>query len=132
MSTPSAVETFRRLTIGDPRVPARIADQDGIGVDASRLDERTATLLRIGALVALDAPESSYLIAVDAARRAGAGLDDLLGVLLAVAASVGSAGVASAAPRIAIAPGYDVEADLERIDAQPFPGLRLTGRAHPE
>ena len=40
-------------------------------------------------------------------------LDDLLAVLLAVAGEVGSARVVSAAPRIALAAGYDVEAALE-------------------
>jgi 4-carboxymuconolactone decarboxylase len=116
MTRPAAEDTFRRLTIGEPGLLASIAD----GVDRedgpARLDERTASLLRIGALVAIDAPPSSYRTAVDAARRAGAGLEDLLSVLLVVAGSVGSARVVSAAPRIALAAGYDVEADLERCD----------------
>jgi hypothetical protein len=49
--------------------------------------------------------------------RAGATLDDLLAALIAVAGSVGSPRVVSAAPRIALAAGYDVDAALEATDS---------------
>ena len=114
---PSVEEAFRRLTIGDP---ALIGAMAGIGQrdpGVHRLDERTEALLRIGALVALDAPQSSYLVAVGDAQRAGAVLEDVLAVVVAVAGEVGSARVISAAPRIALAAGYDVEAALEQNNA---------------
>jgi hypothetical protein len=86
------------------------------------LDARTNALVRIAALVALDAPPSSYRTAVEAADRAGVQLDDLLAVLMAVGDTVGSARLVSAAPRIALAAGYDVEVELERPDhAEPEP-----------
>jgi alkylhydroperoxidase/carboxymuconolactone decarboxylase family protein YurZ len=110
---PSAEETLRRLTIAEPGVLRSIdARQWG---DAARdpLDERTEALIRIGALVALDAPEPSYLGAVESAFLAGATLDELVAVLVAVAGSVGSARVVSAAPRLAIAAGCDVERAIE-------------------
>ena len=112
----STEEAFRRLTIGDARLIGAIADpgQDDTGIH--RLDERTEALLRIGALIALDAPQSSYVVAVGAAQRAGVLLEDALGVIVAVAGEVGSARVIAAAPRIALAAGYDVEAALELID----------------
>ena len=117
----SAEETFRRLTIGDPLSIAALSDAGQRdpgrrGPGLHRLDERTETLLRIGALVALDAPQSSYLVAVGAAQRAGVDLEDVLAVVVAVAGEVGSARVISAAPRIALAAGYDVEAALEEND----------------
>lgn len=115
MTVRSAEEVFRRLTIGDPGVVAAMAGHDGGELDAARLDLRTEALLRIGALIALDAPPSSYRTAVEAALMAGAQLDDLLAVLIAVAGPVGSARVISAAPRIALAAGYDVEAALEGV-----------------
>jgi hypothetical protein len=49
--------------------------------------------------------------------RAGATLDDLLATLATIAGSVGSPRVVSAAPRIALAAGYDVDAALEASDA---------------
>ena len=113
---PSAEETFRRLTIGEPALLAAIADIDDGDRVETRLDERTEALIRVGALVALDAPQSSYHAAVEAAQLAGASLDDLLEALLVVAGSVGSARVVSAAPRIALAAGYDIDQALERSE----------------
>jgi alkylhydroperoxidase/carboxymuconolactone decarboxylase family protein YurZ len=77
------------------------------------LDARTEALIRVGALVALDAPESSYLAVVESAFLAGATLDELVAVLTAVLGSVGSARVVSAAPRLALAAGYDIERAIE-------------------
>jgi len=110
----SAEELFRRLTIGDQTLLATIALRDDGGGVVTRLDERTEALIRIGALVALDATQSSYHAAVEDALLAGASLDDLLAVLVAIAGSVGSTRIVSAAPRIALAAGYDVEVALEQ------------------
>lgn len=116
MSRRSVEEAFRRLTIGDASLLAAMSAPEAVGLRAIRLDPRTEALLRVGALVALDAPPSSYRTAVDAAMIAGATIEDLLAVLVAVAGPVGSARVVSAAPRIALAAGYDVEAALEEME----------------
>lgn len=112
----SAKDGFRRLTIGDPGLLASVTGPGGRPFDAVWLDARTEALLQIGALIALDAPPSSYRPVVEAAQRAGARLEELLAVLVAVAGEVGSARVISAAPKIAMAAGYDVEAALEGMD----------------
>ena len=112
----SAEDGFRRLTIGDPGLVASVAGPEGRSLDVQCLDARTEALLQIGALVALDATPSCYRPVVEAAQRAGARLEDLLAVLIAVAGTVGSARIVSAAPKIALAAGYDVEAALEEID----------------
>ncbi len=109
----STEDTFCRLTIGDPGLMAAIADPVGRPAVAPSLDGRTEAMVRIAALIALDAPASSYRAAVQDAQRSGATLDDLLTVLLALAGTVGSARIVSAAPKVAIAAGYDVE---EAID----------------
>ena len=111
--TVSTEEAFRRLTIGEPTFLESVGDAGGADRATRALDARTEALLRVSALIAIDAPASSYRSAVEAAQRAGARLEDLLAVLLAVAGTVGSARVISAAPRIALAAGYDVEAALE-------------------
>jgi alkylhydroperoxidase/carboxymuconolactone decarboxylase family protein YurZ len=112
----SAEEGFRRLSIGDRVLLEDGADPDGArGVP--RLDDRTESLIRVAVLVPIDAPQSSYQPAVEAAMRAGSTIEDLLAVLIAVAGSVGSPRVVSAAPRIALAAGYDVDAALEVSDA---------------
>ena len=112
---PSAEEAFRRLAIGDRALLAAVADPDR-DAGVARLDDRTESLIRVAALVPIDAPQSSYQIAVEAAMRAGVTLDDLLAALIAVAASVGTPRVVSAAPRIALAAGYDVDAALEATE----------------
>jgi len=122
----SAEDGFRRLTIGEPALIAAVASHEGRPLDVRPLDALTEALLQIGVLIALDAPPSSYRAAVEAAQRAGARLEELLAVLVAVAGTVGSARIISAAPRIALAAGYDVEAELELIGpagqkAQPSP-----------
>jgi len=122
---PSVEEAFRRLTIGDAGLVAAMATPERLGLVAHSLGLRTETLLQIAVLVALDAPPSSYRAAVDAAQLAGVQLEDLLAVLIAVAGPVGSARVISAAPRIALAAGYDVEAALEQME----PADRGTGRS---
>jgi 4-carboxymuconolactone decarboxylase len=109
-------ETLRRLTIGDPVLMATLANLDTAAPDLRRLDDRTEALLQVGALVALDASQSSYQAAVGAAQRAGADLDDILAALMAVAGAVGSARVVAAAPKLALAAGYDIEAALELND----------------
>jgi len=107
---------FRRLTAGDAALIREIGHPDGLGDGVPRLDERTETLLRLAALVAFDAPQALFQIEVDAARRAGVDLEDAFAILVAVAGVVGSARIVSAAPRIALAAGYDAETALERND----------------
>ncbi len=111
-TAPTVEEAFRRLTIGDLEFAAAIGDRNH-DVPVQHLDARTQALLRLSALVAIDAPPSTYRAVVAEAMRAGARLEDLFAVLKAVAGEVGSARVVAAAPCIALAAGYDVEAALE-------------------
>jgi 4-carboxymuconolactone decarboxylase len=112
----SAEEGFRRLAIGDGMLLAAVTDPDA-EPGVPRLDERTESLIRVAVLIPIDAPQSSYQAAVERAMRAGSTFDDLLAVLMAVAGSVGAPRVVAAAPRIALAAGYDVDAALEVSDA---------------
>jgi 4-carboxymuconolactone decarboxylase len=113
----SAEATLRRLTIGDRSLLSAIADLDQGDAGVVRLDERAEALVRLGVLVALDAPVSAYHAVVAAATLAGASFEDIVACLLAVAGEVGTARVISAAPRIAMAAGYDVDAALEETAA---------------
>lgn len=80
---------------------------------ARRLDARTTALARLAALVALRAAPDAYRRAGREALDAGATVDDVLGTLAAVAGTVGLARVVSAAPGLALAVGYDLDAALE-------------------
>jgi 4-carboxymuconolactone decarboxylase len=85
--------------------------------DLSGLDEKTAALARLAALVALGAAPASYHRCVERALAAGANVDDVVETLKVVAPSVGLARVVAAAPGLALAVGYDIDAALETLDA---------------
>jgi alkylhydroperoxidase/carboxymuconolactone decarboxylase family protein YurZ len=83
-------------------------------LEASSLDAEKLMLVRIAALVAVDAPPASYLMNLGAAKNLDLDVDDLRGVLAAVAPIVGTARVASATGNIVRALGFALEvAELE-------------------
>ena len=116
----SSEEILRRLAIGDRTTIAALAVAGDAIPASAGTDELTLALVRVAVLVPLDAPQSSYQAAVEAAMRAGASLDDLLATLLATIEAVGWPRAVSAAPRIALAAGYDVDAAFEH--AAPWEG----------
>jgi alkylhydroperoxidase/carboxymuconolactone decarboxylase family protein YurZ len=105
--TPDEEELLRRLAMHDESVTigAMIGTSGLIG-----LDGKTHALTRVAALIAAESSIASYQWAVDAALAEGATEEDIIDVLLAVAPVVGLARVTSAAPELALALGYDVEA----------------------
>jgi 4-carboxymuconolactone decarboxylase len=102
---------LRRLAINDEEsvgmVMTNAPQLEGEVVLRPKVD----MLVRLGALLALGASTSSLRGAVDRALEAGATEAEIVGVLIAVAPAVGLARVVSAAPRLAVAIGYDIEAD---------------------
>ena len=82
-------------------------------LEASSLDERTLMLVRIGALVAVDAPPASYLLNLGAAGQAGVDEEEVRGVLAAVAPIVGTPRVAAAAGSIGQALGIALDLELQ-------------------
>jgi alkylhydroperoxidase/carboxymuconolactone decarboxylase family protein YurZ len=86
-----------------------LASMTADSVAASSLDPQTLMLVRIAALVAVDAPPSSYLLNLGAAADTGLDAEQVRGVLTAVAPIVG-------APRVASATGSIVEALAVAID----------------
>jgi 4-carboxymuconolactone decarboxylase len=78
-------------------------------IAASSLDPNTLMLVRIAALVAVDAPPVSYVLNLDAASEVGLDAERVRGVLAAVAPIVGTARVASATGKIVEALAIDIE-----------------------
>jgi 4-carboxymuconolactone decarboxylase len=107
-------DTLRKLSIRDDAcVDALLAESANVA--ASGLDGKTYALARIAALVAVDAATPSYMSSIERAHRCGATDDEIVGCLVAVLPVVGVARVVSAAPKLALALGFDVEAALERL-----------------
>ena len=86
-------------------------------IEVSTLDDESLMLVRIAALVAVDAPPSSYLLNIGAAGDVGIDADQVQGVLAAVAPIVGTARIASAAGKMMRALGLGDElAELAEED----------------
>jgi 4-carboxymuconolactone decarboxylase len=104
------------LALNDNEFVRSILEMGLDTVEASRLDARTHALVQLGALSAVKASASSYHASVEAAFAAGADADEIVGTLIAVIPAVGLARVVAAAPDLALALGYDVDAALELPD----------------
>lgn len=88
-------------------------------IEASSLDEKELMLVRIAALVAVDAPPASYLLNLEAATELGIQLEDVRGVLAAVAPIVGTPRLVHAAGNIfrALGAAYEM-AELEEFEVE--------------
>jgi len=93
-------------------------------IQASELDARTLMLVRLAALIGVDAPPASYLMNLAAAKEVGLDADNVRDVLIGVAPIVGTPHVVSALSKIARALGIAIEmAELEEQAQE-----RKTGR----
>jgi 4-carboxymuconolactone decarboxylase len=81
-------------------------------VETSSLDEQAIMLVRIAALVAVDAPAASYLMNLEMAGNVGLRAEHVSGILAAIAPIVGTARVASATGKIVQALAVELE-DLD-------------------
>jgi len=91
-----------------------LAKMTADSIDASDLDAESLMLVRIAALVAVDAPPASYLLNIGAASEAGVDAEKIRGVFAAIAPIVGTARITSATGNIVRALGIALEmAELE-------------------
>lgn len=93
-----------------------LASMTADSLEASSLDPETLMLVRIAALVAVDAPPGSYLMNLGVAADSGVEVEQVQGVLAAVAPIVGAPRVVSAAGRMADALGVAI--DLSQAGAR--------------
>lgn len=104
---------LRQLTINDRSLedlsPGEI---DAIAMKSPGLDAKTLALVRIAGLVARGGAVPSYGVQSDAALAAGATANEMVGVLYALVPVLGLPCVVAAAPKLALALGYDIEQDL--------------------
>jgi 4-carboxymuconolactone decarboxylase len=100
------------LAIGDLAVLDEILAIRETEQASTGLDPRTFSLVKIAALIALDAPPASYMWQVANALDAGVRPQDLIGVLRAVAPQVGGPRVMAAAPELMLALGLELPDDV--------------------
>ena len=109
-------ETLRRLAMIDEGF---VEDDAGLGLypaGIAGLDPKTAALLQVGASVTLGSPAACLQWSTGRALAAGASEDEIADVLLAVAPVAGLGRVVAAAPHVATALEYDIDAALEEPD----------------
>jgi alkylhydroperoxidase/carboxymuconolactone decarboxylase family protein YurZ len=109
---PDHEAVLRKLSLNDQAIVESAISIEPDETGGSNLDPKTHALVRLGALVALDAALASYQWNVGMALAAGASVEEIVGVLIAVAPAVGVARIVSAAPELALAIGYDIEGAL--------------------
>ena len=109
-------ETLAALALSDQELLLEGLELRTNWQESSGLDPRTFSLVKIAALIALDAPPSSYLWQVANALGSGCTPEDLLGVLKAVAPQVGGPRVVAAAPELMIALGLSLPAGVDGDD----------------
>jgi alkylhydroperoxidase/carboxymuconolactone decarboxylase family protein YurZ len=101
-------EALAGLAMGDPDLLSEGLELRMEWQDRSGLDARSYALVKIAALIALDAPPASYLWQVANALEAGVTPADLMGVLIAVAPQVGGPKTVAAAPELMVALGLSL------------------------
>ncbi len=93
-----------------------LADITAVSLERSTLNPRELMLARIAALAAVDAPAGSYLLNAGTAMDVGITLEDVQGILIAVAPIVGTPRIVAASGNLASALGFALamaEAELE-------------------
>src|SRR5262249_53945226 len=101
----------RRITMDDETpVLDTLAAMTAVSIQNTTLGNRELMLAGIAALAAVDAPAVSYLMNVGAAADSGITVEDVQGVLIAVAPIIGTARTVSAATKITEALGFAVAA----------------------
>lgn len=104
-------DRLRRLAIhgidppGEPRA--------GQEADPISLDPKTLALARLAALIATGGAVSSYSELADAAVSSNATPDECVDVLVDIVEIVGVPRIVEAAPKLALALGYDIESALQ-------------------
>ncbi|MEU6645200.1 carboxymuconolactone decarboxylase family protein [Saccharomonospora sp. NPDC046836] len=104
-------DTLNAVAQGDAPVLERLVAMNLDSLASSGLDDKQYFLVRLAALVAMDAAPVSYLVNLGLAADAGVTIEEAQGVLIAISPMVGSARVASAAGKILRAFGFAVAAE---------------------
>ena len=93
-------DALDRIAQGDAPVLETLLQMNLDAAERSGLDAETYLLVRLSALVAMDAAPASYLITLGAAAETGLTVEKVQAVLVAIAPVVGSARVTAAAGAI--------------------------------
>jgi len=110
---PGSERTLAKIALRDERFISSLMHQGSTGVT---LHHRTSMLVQLGALIGVDGATASYVATVQDALNAGVSPAEIVAALVAVMPSVGIVRASSAAPKIALALGFEPSVVLEEDD----------------
>lgn len=113
MSDTTVEETLAAIAEAQAPVLERIVAMHLDSLEQSGLEPAAYHMVRLAALVAMDAAPVSYVIHVGNAAEAGVTMEQMQGVLVAIAPIVGSARVTSAAGKVLR--GFKAAATIEAL-----------------
>jgi alkylhydroperoxidase/carboxymuconolactone decarboxylase family protein YurZ len=102
---------FRGLANNDISIIESLLTMQVQNIEASGLDVRSHALVRLAALISVGAPPASYEWQVGVALESGVTPREILGLLIALAPTVGMPRVVAAAPELAYALEIDIDDD---------------------
>lgn len=105
--------TLKQIALGDVDLLEASIGLREVEREDSGLDPHTFSLVKIAALIALDAPPASYAWQVANALAEGVTAEDIIGVLRAIAPQVGGPRLIAAAPELMLALGLDIPVSEE-------------------
>lgn len=95
--------------MSDTPVLDTLAGMTAASLENADLPVHDLALARLAALIAVDAPAASYLLNLEFSEEAGLTLEDVQGVLAAVAPIVGGPRIVAASAHITEALGFAIE-----------------------
>jgi alkylhydroperoxidase/carboxymuconolactone decarboxylase family protein YurZ len=102
---------------GENPVLSTLLDINAVSLERTELDPQSLILIRLAALIAVDAPVSSYLLHLGAGAQAGLTLEQAQDVLVAVAPIAGTPRTAAAAAKLAEALGLAIDIAESELSA---------------
>jgi hypothetical protein len=123
-----AEDLLRRVALNDENVLGNVMTRR-VGTDSgTELDARIELLVRLGALLAVEAAAPSLREVVEKATAAGVTTKELVGVLVCVGPTIGVASMVASASKLATVIGYDLE---EGHDPSPSDATSPMGESPP-
>ena len=104
-----AEDLLRRIALNDENVLGNVLTRRVAPETGTALGSRAELLVRLGALLALEAAAPSLREVVEKAWAAGITTNEIVGVLVCVGPTIGVASMVASASRLATVVGYDLE-----------------------
>jgi hypothetical protein len=96
-----------------------LTEMTAVSIEHNSLSPREYLVARLAAMIAVDAPPISWFATASAVQESGMTLDDVQGIMIALAPVVGAPRVMAAGGHIVRALGFAIavsEADMDALD----------------